>query len=218
MPAAPTFQQIKLPEVQKLALDFDTRGYNISDEDFQKRFPNLVKGRQFSIDDALGELNGGVSPVVADALKGAGLESNFGNTSFAQSKNMGKKGQEILSREQRGRDYFQKLLGENPERVFGLGSQDVAHIALANTGGANVFNQGQYGSRVAGYNAALQNQAQTTQGYASALTSLAGIGAKFAQNQQSPYLSVTSYGNPYPYTDANGFNHPVTYANYPTSG
>ncbi len=201
MPKAPKFTPINVSKTNDLALQFDERGYQLSDEDFAKRFPNLVAGREYSIDDALGNLQGQESAVVTDTLSKSGLgDVNFGNTSFEKAKNTGATGQEILSREKRDRNYFQNLLAANPQRQFGLTGQDVAHIALGNTNSANVFNQGTYGSRVNQYNAQVQQNAANNAGYAQAGTAALGLIAKnFTQPQSSGYLSVTGYGGPYSY-------------------
>ena len=156
-PAA--FVPVDIAKTAQLALDADKAGYKISDLDWERRFPLLKKGRDFNIEDAGLQLRGGTSKTVADAMSQSGLTGDLGNTEFEKSRNLG---MPILALEQRDRNYFQKQLAMNPQRAAGLSGQDVARIAITNTGGQNNYNQGIFQSRIAQYNTqvnqALQNQ------------------------------------------------------------
>lgn len=193
MADAPNFQQISIPATQKLALGFDTSGYDASDLDFLRRFPLLAQGREYNIGDSATQIAGGQDPLVTSTLDKSGLQADYGDNSYQQSRNAG--APDILSKEKRDRKYFSRLLGENPQRQFGLSGQDTTRISVANTMGANNYNQGLFGSRINAYNASIQQNAATNAGYASAAGSIAGDLAKFYRNQQPGYLSSSFYGD-----------------------
>lgn len=173
--------------VNKLAGATDTAGYAMSDADWAKRFPALVAGREASIQDAASQLEGGQSQQVTDALKKSGLNVDISGNEFQQAQKLGLP---ILSKEQRDRTYFQKLLGDNPQRQFGLSGQDVAHIAIANTNSQNNYNQGLFGSRINAYNSQIAQNAQNTGAIVSGFTGLANIGANAYQNYSlSPQIN-----------------------------
>lgn len=201
MADAPTFQQIKIPEVQALALGTDQSGYNASDLDFLRRFPLLAQGREVNIADAGNQLAGAQDPLVAQTLDKSGLSANYGNNEYQIAKNQG--APDIVSKEKRDRKYFSRLLSENPQRQFGLSGQDIAHISIANTMGQNNYNQGLFGSRINAYNASIEQNAANNQAYASAAGSIAGDLAKFYRNQQPGYLSSGFYNAPN-YGDSGG--------------
>lgn len=192
MPDAPAFQRINIPATQDLAMGFDTSGYQASDLDFLRRFPLLAQGREQNINDAASQIAGGQDPLVARALQDSGLEANYGKTPYAQSRNMG--AQDILAKEKRDRNYFSRLLSENPQRQFGLSGQDIAHISIANTMGQNNYNQGLFGSRINAYNAAIQQQAQNNASYANAAGDLFGSIAKYYRSSQPSSLDPSYYG------------------------
>lgn len=192
MPNAPAFQKINIPETQALALEFDRSGYDASDLDFLRRFPLLAEGREFNIEDSANQMAGAQDPLVAQTLDKAGLSADYGATPYAQSRNMG--AQEIVSKEKRDRNYFSRLLAENPSRQFGLGGQDIARVSIANTMGQNNYNQGMFGSRINAYNAQIQQNAQTNAGYANAAGDLFGSIAKYYRNSQPNSLSASYYG------------------------
>lgn len=204
MADAPQFQRIDIPQTQALALGFDQSGYDASDLDFLRRFPLLAEGRDFNINDSANQMSGQQDPLVAQTLQNSGLDANYGKTPYEQSRNAG--ATEIVAKEKRDRNYFSRLLGENPSRQFGLGGQDIAHISIANTMGQNNYNQGLFGSRINAYNAAITQQAQNNAGYANAAGDLFGSIAKYYHNNQPSYLDSSFYGG---YNTGRGYAAPV---------
>lgn len=189
----PKFVPIDIGAVAGLAAATDKAGYDASDADWAARFPALSKGRDYSIEDAKNALQGKADPNVTNALTKAGVNVDIGGNPFQQAEKLGLP---ILSKEQRDRTYFAKLLSDNPQRQFGLSGQDVAHIAIANTNSQNNFNQGLFGSRINAYNSQIQQSAQATQGIVSGITGAVGIGAQLYQNNQlSNYLNSDYYRN-----------------------
>lgn len=199
MPAPPTFVPINIPSAIQTGIDFDTQAYGLSDQEFSDRFgTNLVPGRQFSVEDAVRGIEGQESPVLTNALSGAGFgDINFGKTKAQQSKNLGR--EDILSMDKRGREYFQQTLGLNPRRGIGPSGKNVADMAMANTGGRNNFNVANYSSSINNYNQQVARQIQNQQAYTSAANSALGLIGKFAQPSVSPYLNVQGYGAPNAY-------------------
>ena len=138
MPKQPAFVPINIPEAISTGIGFDTRAYNLSDADFASRFgSNLVPGREFAINDAVGGISGQQSPVLTNALAASGLNANLGDNSYKQSRNLGNK--DILAMDKRHRNYFQQILAQNPRRAIGPTGRDIADIAIANTASAGNF-------------------------------------------------------------------------------
>lgn len=183
------FVPIDIANTAKMAFIADKAGYDISDADWKKRFPLLSAGRDYNVKDMAGNLSGVVSPTVTNTLDKAGLSANLGNDQFKQARNLG---QPVLSMEQRNRNYFQKLLGDNPQRTAGLSGQDVTRIAVANTGSQQNFNQGIFQSNIGKYNSQIGQNIQNTNAAIGGLGSLAGLLTQ-NQNYNSPYLSGPSY-------------------------
>jgi len=177
----PKFIPIDIAQVAGLAAATDKTGYDISDADWAARFPALDKGRNYSIAEINNAMTPRPDPQVTNALAKSGLTADIGGNPFEQAVKLNLP---ILSKEQRDRTYFQKVLGDNPQRQFGLSGSDVAHIAIANTNSQNNFNQGLFGSRINAYNASIQQNAQATQGIVSGVGGLANIGAQLYQNNQ----------------------------------
>lgn len=188
---APPLVTTNVGNAQSVARNADIQAYNLSDADYAKRFPDLVAGRSYNVNNAVSNLEGQTDPHITQALQSAGLGSpDLGNTEFEQARSLG---QPILKKEQRDRNYFQTLLSDNPQRAFGLSGGDVANIALSNVGAANSYNQGIYGTRLAGYNQNLLQNAQNNSALISALGSLAGAGIKYG-SQPSYGSSTLNYG------------------------
>jgi len=184
-------------KLEKLAVQGDTLGYNASDADFKKRFPYLAKGRDLAIESAKTNIMGQTDPFVASALKSAGLGSlNFGKNEFAQARNMG---QPIAAKEQRDRNYFTRLLADNPARSFGLNSGDISKIALANTNGINMQALGLAQGNAAQAISDAQASAANNAALMSAIGQLGAtsIGA-FTQSKLSPTFSPNYYAAPVP--------------------
>lgn len=183
------FVPVNIPQTAQMALVADQAGYNTSDEDWKRRFPKLVLGRDANIADADNNLSGLTSPYVSDAMKTAGLSANLGDTEFQKAQNLG---QPILSMEQRDRNYFQKQLGMNPQRTAGLSGQDATNLAIANTGNAQNYTQGIFQSNIARYNAGIQQNIQNSNAAVTGLGSFAGLLTQNS-NRQSGYLNPGYY-------------------------
>lgn len=201
--------------LEKLAVQADTLGYGLSDQDFAARFPWLAKGREAEIASADTNLAGKTDPFMTKALKQSGLSDiNFGQGEYTQARNLG---EPILAKENRDRSYFSRLLSENPQRSFGLNAGDIARIAMANTAGVNMVALGLAQGRV---NQALSNintQAQSEAGMISAIGQLGAAGLKAFGNQPnytSPQLNLGYYNNftnPYaPNFYSNQFTDPTS--------
>jgi hypothetical protein len=196
-------KNLNVNELERLTLGADKLGYDLSDEDFARRFPLLVKGRDYNINSAASNLAGERDPFLMQSLNDAGLgDVDFGTGEFKQARNLG---MPILAKEARDRAYFQRLLADNPQRTFGLNSGDVARIALANTQGANMLGLGQAQGRI---NQAIANTASDAASQAamiSALGQIAGAGVKAfgstnfgsgSSSSVSPTLSANFYDEP----------------------
>lgn len=187
-PSPPKFTPINTQDVAQQALGADIQGYQMSDADYAKRFPQLVSGRDLNISDALNNLKGGTSPIVSNALSASGLSRDLGSTETKKARNLGMPISDLQSRD---RNYFYNMF--TPERTAGLTGQDIAHIAIANTNNANSYNQGTFGSRINAYNAGVGQNIQNTSALYSGLAALIGAGGKsYAQSQ---YFSPQGYGS-----------------------
>lgn len=182
------FVPINISRTAALAKAADEAGFNISDADFARRFPQLVKGREFNVADASNQLSGGTSKQLTDAMGKAGLSADLGSTEFEKAQALGRP---ILSIEQRDRNYFSKLLAQNPQRNAGLSGGDVTKLVVANTGAQNAYNSQIFGNQVNKYNASVAQGIQNQYAATSGLASLAGL---FDQNKKpvDPYLSLTT--------------------------
>jgi hypothetical protein len=193
-PKAPAFKPIDAKVVGDAAKAQDIQGYQMSDADYAKRFPQLVKGRQANIDSAIQNVSGGADKQTASALGSAGLSRNLGSTEFQKGRSLG---QPILQLEQRDQGYFSRMLGENPQRTAGLSGKNIGEIAASNATGQNAYAQGIYGSNVNMYNQQIAQAAQNTSAGIGAFGSLFGAGIK-AFGSPPPnsggFLSPYSYG------------------------
>lgn len=215
-PKAPALIQTNIPQTAQQALAADVASYGRSDADYAQRFPQLVAGRDYNVNNATTNLNGQTDPSITNALATAGFGGvNMGGTVFQQSRAMG---QPILAKEQRDRNYFETLLQDNPQRAFGLSGGDVANIALANVGASNSYNQGVYGTRIAAQNANILQNAQNSAALYGAIGALGSAGIKAygaSQNYNSPTLTSSYYQpNPYVAYGANPFSNDSTYGLY----
>ena len=209
---------LNINKMEKMAIQADQLGYNLSDEDFARRFPWLVKGREAGIESARSNLAGERDPFLYQALNQAGLgDIDFGTGEFKQARNMG---QPILAKEARDRAYFQRLLADNPQRAFGLNAGDVARIALANTQGANMLGLGVAQGRVNQALTNIQSDAANQAAMINAFGQLAGAGIKglsqFGSGGGSPsYVSPTLSPSFYNQPGATAFSYstpPGTYS------
>lgn len=181
--APPVFRKINIPEVQRLGLEYDTRGYDASDEDFKTRFPDLWRARQYNANDSAAQLAGAQDPLVAATLEQAGLQADYGDTPYAQARNMG---MELPAKEKRDRNFLSRLLATNPQRQQGIyDTADTLKMISYNTAGINNLNQAAFGSRVNEYNNMITNQALQQAAYANAATDLTRAIAGGYQNRQS---------------------------------
>lgn len=206
MAKIPDLIKLSPTDLENTAVSFDTQGYNASDADYAKRFPELVAGRDSSIANANANLSGVQDPIYNSVFKQSGLGPlNLGNTSFQQSKNLG---QPILAKEQRDRNYFETLFAANPSRTFGLSPGDEANIALANSGAQTQFNAATVGSKINELNAqTAQNAAlASTIGGIAGKTVSAGIGGLTQPTTSTdPFLTPNYYGGVTNYAGNYGF-------------
>lgn len=186
------FQPIDIAGTARLALEADKLGYKTSDQDFANRFPQLVSGRAFNIADSAAQLSGGTSRQLTDSMAKAGVSANLGTDEFQKAQNLGKP---ILGIEQRDRNYFSRLMAENPQRQAGLTGADVTKLAAQNTGGQNAYNSQIFGNQIAKYNASIAQGMQNQYAATSGLASLAGLlsDSNRSKPQQSGYLDPTYF-------------------------
>lgn len=187
---------LNVNKLEKLAIQADELGYNLSDEDFARRFPELVAARDYGIESSRLNLAGERDPFIYGALKDSGLgDIDFGTGEHNIERNMGVK---IGSKEQRDRTYFQRLLQDNPQRAFGLNSKDIARIALANTNGINMNAMGQSQGNFDQWLANKQGETASQNALISAIGSLGAAGARAFTNRSyaSPTLAPSYYAGP----------------------
>jgi hypothetical protein len=183
--------------LENLAVQFDTKGYNLSDADWAARFPQLEAGRSYGIQSAQTNLAGHPDPYVTSEMNRGGYGNvNFGSNEYQQARNLG---MGITDKENRDRNYFATLLKDNPQRAFGLNSNDIANIALANTGAQNAQSQAKFQSNLNAYNASVQQGIQNT----SAI--IGGVGKVGGAIISNPYVdSSLSPGGYF------GYGYPAT--------
>lgn len=194
----PPLVQLDPQALQAMALEADRAGFTRSDTDYARRFPNLVNARNYTINNAVSNLNGATDPMVAGALKTTGLAGvNLGNE-YQKARNLG---QPIASAENRDRNYFQRLLSENPARTFGLSGGDQARIAAVNAGTKLNFDWANFGSKINAQQAAQANQAASSQALISGIGGVAkSLGSLFtprSNNASDPYLTSNYYSGGY---------------------
>lgn len=209
---------LNINKLEQTGIQADELGYNLSDADFAKRFPELVKARDYNIDSSKTNMAGGRDPFIYDALNKAGLgDIDFGTGEHTIERNMGVK---INSKENRDRTYFQRLLQDNPQRAFGLNSKDVARVALANTGGINMNALGQAQGRLEQALSNSQTDAASQAALVSALGSIGAAGVKAAGSFTSPTLTPNYYTAPPGYLTGpqTGYGDPYSGNFYDSSG
>lgn len=184
-PNPPAFQPIDINSVGNQALQADITGYNLSDANMAQRFPGLVSGRNQQISNAYNQLTGPLDPTVQNSFVNQGMAQSFG--AFGGGNNMAGIGtsgtaagnavatslaNNVQKKQDYDRQYFEQLLGYNPQRQFGLSGEDVVNMAMANTQGQNAYNQQSYAAKYNNYNA---KNAAKGQSSAAALGSTASI-------------------------------------------
>lgn len=184
------FVPLNVRNVARQALEADELSYRISDQDFQNRFPDLVRGRNYMADNAASNLRGETSPVVTNAMSKAGLTADLGNNEFQKARNLGKP---ILSIEQRDRNYFRTNLALNPQRTAGLSGPDVTKLTAQNTGAQNAFNSNVFGNKTLQYNANIAQGIQNQNAAIGGLAGLAGLLQGGSRQQRDPSLDPSYY-------------------------
>lgn len=212
---------LNINRLEQAGIQADELGYNESDADFARRFPELVKARDYNINSSQTNMAGGRDPFIYDALSKAGLgDIDFGTGEHTIERNMGVK---INSKENRDRTYFQRLLQDNPQRAFGLNSKDVARVALANTSGINMNALGQAQGNLEQALSNSQSDAANQAALFSAIGSIGAAGVKAAPNFNSPTLNSGFYAPPAApsgYNSGNSFGYNDQYSGnfYDASG
>lgn len=192
---------LNINKLEQIAIQADELGYNLSDEDFARRFPDLVKARDYNIESSRLNIAGERDPFIYNALSEAGLgDIDFGTGVHNIERNMGVK---IGSKESRDRTYFQRLLADNPQRAFGLNSKDVARVALANTQGINMNAMGQSEGRL---QQALSNASSDAASQAALVGAIGSIGAAGIKAYGGSHVSPTLSPNYYAPSVPAGYN------------
>jgi hypothetical protein len=197
-PAAPKFVPVDVASTTALSTAADQSSYALSDADFAKRFPQLVAGRQASLNDSISQLGGSIGDQSTGALQAAGLAPEAASMStgneFQTSRN---EGQNVLAKESRDRNYFENELStEGQLRSFGPSGGNLIQEAVANSGNLNAANSANYLTGVNAYDASLAQSGQNLGGYASLLSSA------IKQYNTQPTPAVSTYTDPFsdPYT------------------
>lgn len=179
-PRPKKFVPIDAEAVNKLAKSTDQGSYALSDADYIRRHPELAAGRDYLASHA-GDY-GTVDKQTNDVLAGAGLNTVSGDP-YEEALALG---HPVLSLKERGRNTFQQIMGQPiyAQRQFGLTGADAAHIALANTNSANVYNQGVFENRLSNYNNSAVQGGQNLSAGITGLTGAIGLGAGLYNNYQ----------------------------------
>lgn len=175
----PEFHPIDIGKTVAQALEYDTQGFDWSDTDFISRFPGLVATRNQQIDDAYNQLTGPLDPSVQSLFTRGGIQAGLGvvggggdplsglgmtKGSFGSNTASATLAKSLLEKQDYDRSNLDMLIGNNPQRAFGISGEGVANLAIANTGGLNASNQQQYQATLAGiYGQGQQNAATGAQ-------------------------------------------------------
>lgn len=166
------FKKIDFASVNRDAINTDATGYAASDEDWAKRFPTLAKMRTGELEDVQQDVTGSAPPTaLVNGLSTAGFDAaGLGGSQTRQARNLGLP---VTAIRDRGRSYFGTLLGQNPQRSFGLSGKDASDIAIANTNSQNILAGAINGSNINAYNSSIAQQGQNNQLLIGTLASLA---------------------------------------------
>lgn len=161
-PELPYFAPVDIPSAVSQALAYDVAGFNFSDSDFINRFPGLVATRDQQIGDAYNQLTGKLDPATQRNFTQHAIEQGLsytggGNVGAGLSQGSAGKNaasvslaNSLLAKQDVDRSYFDQLVGNNPQRAFGLGGGDIASLAALNTGTLNASNAAAYQGQLAG--------------------------------------------------------------------
>lgn len=182
------------PDKMQAALLADqNKAYDLADADWRQRFPGLFDARQIGMDQVEQSLQGRGDSFLQGALGQAGFgDVNLGQTNEEISHSLG---QPIAAKGERDRGYFSSLIDANRPQPLGLNANNVADIALGNSGNKNrtAISAAQAASAAGAANVAAKGEQNAALG--SALGS--GIGSivnRFTQPSGPSYLSSSSYG------------------------
>jgi len=186
------FVPINPNDVERLATGYDTREYNLSDQLWKSRFPQLSEGRDYAVNDAYGDITGQPNQFVEGATSRAGLGDVNVGTDFQRARALGTGITDIANR---NRNYFMTLLRDNPQRNFGLNHKDIYNIGIANTGAANKEAAARAQSQLNAYEASVN---QGIQNEAALIGGVGKLGSAAISNPAiDPFLtpSYSGYGN-----------------------
>ena len=182
-PPPPKVSPVNILGTELAAINADTYGYKLSDEDFAKRFPGLVATRDADIKKAYQQLTGPLDPALERDFTSRGLGqamSAFGGGSENPDvTSMGSAGRNTVAAsvanqtqgyQDTARNYIEQLTAQNPQRAFGLTGGDLVNMAILNQG--NLANANQ---QAAGFSSALG--AANAQASAQTRNTAIGVGA-----------------------------------------
>lgn len=201
VPKEPTWTDIDPEAMRKLGIKADQEEYARDDAAFCKLYPDLCAARDFSVKDASAQL-GGTNQAVVNALNQAGFSGEAGRFAGTGGKQDVQRqslqlGLPVAALEERNRNYFTRLLGENKPRPFGPNGQDALEFAVSNAKQQQINADALFQSRTELYNAAQTNANANTAGLGSA------IGSGFSQAIKDYYSTINARdpGLPSNYTD-----------------
>jgi len=153
-PPTPTVYPVNLLATEQAGINADQYGYNLSDADFAARFPGLVASRSADQEKAFNEMTGPLAPEVENQFTSSGLAKAFssfgGGSELGADTGKGSIGRntvatsvanDTMGYQDAARSYFESLLGQNPQRAFGLTGGDLLNLSILDQGNRAQANQ-----------------------------------------------------------------------------
>lgn len=192
--AVSKFVPIDINALENLATQMDAKGYGLSDSKFAQLYPDLHTAAQYMPGNAALNIKGDQEdPMLSGALNTAGLgDMKFTGDPYEKARNLGVN---IMSVASRNRNFFTALNGTPYYfmRNFGLNSNNVAQVALANTAANNAFNNAKFGSNLNQYQSSVQQSIQNNAALIGGAGKLAG--GVLNNPAVDNYLFPSSYNN-----------------------
>lgn len=163
LPKMPSYEEYPVEDLYWDAIKKDQHGYQLSDQDFARRNPNLVKANKMFQQRALDAQSGtDVLPEIQNMWMRSGIARTLG--SFGDNTGtlaLGSAGEANLARnlginmldfQRQNEDRANQYIGLGnslfERRDFGMGGEGAVQLALANIAGKNNFNQAVYANKV----------------------------------------------------------------------
>lgn len=168
----PKFQQANVEQLHGQSIDYDKQGYALTDDDYAKRFPELVEAQKLYRNQVLADQQRGVgegemSDDIHNELLRSGISSSIGafgggsiqpgsagEAAVARHLGMGVMDYQdrMMNRENTRRTWNNQNMAVSSQlfqpRQFGFGGEGALQLSLANLAGQNNWNQANYASQV----------------------------------------------------------------------